>query len=201
MPSIVTKMKHVFSLGGSGLAEVLADLDLTVLCSVYAVANPKGRQRMRRILSQRRMSQIAAHLAWLLKILGGKDPSLIAEDIEEAVRAAERHRAHTRSLTSLRDKLVRLADKAKRKGSLALEDEIPLADDPFLQDGLRLITRGYDPVLLERTMRTRARKAVARRREWMLACLQGCLMIQRGGGGREVARLLQELHIEGLRRP
>lgn len=181
MPSNVASLKHVFSLGGSGLADVLDDLDLIVLCSVYASANGRDRRRMRRILSPRRKNQIEGHLAWLLKVLGGKDPSLVADDIAEAVRAAERHRAHTRSLTSLRDKLVRLADKARRKGILALEDEIPLADDPLLLDGLRGMTRGYDPVLLGRMMRARARKAAARRRQWVLACIEGCQMIHRGG--------------------
>lgn len=55
---------------------------------------------------------------------------------------------------SLRQGLVRLAEKARREGILSLEAEGAALDDDFLKKGLQLIIDGCDPDLLESILTT-----------------------------------------------
>jgi chemotaxis protein MotA len=50
--------------------------------------------------------------------------------------------------------LVGFAEKARREGLLALEDDARNADDPFLQRGVRLVVDGTDPELVKDIMET-----------------------------------------------
>ncbi len=45
--------------------------------------------------------------------------------------------------------LVRMAERARREGLLALEEEAQGVDDPFLSKGLRLVVDGTDPELVK----------------------------------------------------
>ena len=49
--------------------------------------------------------------------------------------------------------LLKLADKARRDGILALENEIEKIDDPFLSKGLRMAVDGTDEEIIETTLR------------------------------------------------
>jgi len=45
--------------------------------------------------------------------------------------------------------LVRMAERARREGLLALEEEAQTVDDPFIQKGVRLVVDGTDPELVK----------------------------------------------------
>lgn len=71
--------------------------------------------------------------------------------------------------------LVEFAEKARREGLLALEDDARQVDDPFLQKGVRLIVDGTDPELVKDILETEMEESEARHHEG-----QG---IFRNGGG------------------
>ena len=48
-------------------------------------------------------------------------------------------------MTSLSRLFVRLAQRARREGLLALEDELEEIDDPFLRNGLQMVIDGFEP--------------------------------------------------------
>jgi len=50
--------------------------------------------------------------------------------------------------------LVSFAEKARREGLLALEDDIEGLDDPFLKRGIQLVVDGTDPELVKTIMTT-----------------------------------------------
>ena len=50
--------------------------------------------------------------------------------------------------------LVGYAEKARREGLLALEDEVQKMDDPFLKKGIQLAIDGTDPELVREIMQT-----------------------------------------------
>lgn len=50
--------------------------------------------------------------------------------------------------------LVKFAEKARREGLLALEDEAAQLTDPFLQKGLQLVVDGTDPELVRSILET-----------------------------------------------
>ena len=51
-------------------------------------------------------------------------------------------------------RLVSFAEKARREGLLALEDEVQGVDDPFLKKGIQLAIDGTDPELVREIMQT-----------------------------------------------
>ncbi|HSL57011.1 MAG TPA: motility protein A [Acidimicrobiales bacterium] len=52
------------------------------------------------------------------------------------------------------DRIVHLAERARREGLLALEEEVGKVDDPFLQRGLQLAIDGGDPEMVREVMET-----------------------------------------------
>lgn len=66
------------------------------------------------------------------------------------------HRAETIRL------LVGFAEKARREGLLALEEDARNVDDPFLQKGVRLIVDGTDPELVKDVLETEMEESEAR---------------------------------------
>jgi len=50
---------------------------------------------------------------------------------------------------SLVDNIVKLAEKARREGLLALEDEAENVEDPFIKKGISLVVDGTDPELVK----------------------------------------------------
>ena len=52
------------------------------------------------------------------------------------------------------NKMVKYAERARREGMLALEDDSETESDEFLRKGLRLAVDGTDPQLLEKIMQT-----------------------------------------------
>jgi chemotaxis protein MotA len=52
------------------------------------------------------------------------------------------------------DRLVRMAERARREGLLALQDDIQSLDNPLLVRGVQLIVDGTDPDIVKQTMET-----------------------------------------------
>lgn len=50
--------------------------------------------------------------------------------------------------------IVRFADKARREGLLALDEDADALDDPFLQKGIRLVVDGTTPELVRNILET-----------------------------------------------
>lgn len=61
--------------------------------------------------------------------------------------------------------LVGFAEKARREGLLALEDDARNAEDPFLQRGVRLVVDGTDPELVKDILETEMDGIEARHRK------------------------------------
>lgn len=60
--------------------------------------------------------------------------------------------------------LVKMADKARREGLLALEDDTKKIDDPFLQKGIMMVVDGIDPAQVRVIMETNIEQMRARHR-------------------------------------
>ena len=60
------------------------------------------------------------------------------------------------------DQIVDLAEKARREGLLALEEEVAKVEDPFLKRGLQLAIDGADPDVVEEIMETEVRAMTER---------------------------------------
>ncbi|HLH79190.1 MAG TPA: flagellar motor protein [Chthonomonas sp.] len=73
-------------------------------------------------------------------------------------------REKTLELPDVIRQLVRLAEKARRDGLLALEEESRRLHDPFLKRGLRLAIDGTDPELLRGVLETEIQLLQARHR-------------------------------------
>lgn len=71
--------------------------------------------------------------------------------------------------------LVGFAEKARREGLLALEDDARQVDDPFLQKGVRLIVDGTDPELVKDILETEMEESEGRHHA-------GQLIFRNGGG-------------------
>jgi chemotaxis protein MotA len=52
------------------------------------------------------------------------------------------------------DRIVRMAEKARREGLLALQDDVASLDNPLLVRGVQLIVDGTDPEIVRSTMET-----------------------------------------------
>lgn len=52
------------------------------------------------------------------------------------------------------DRIVRMAEKARREGLLALQDDVASLDNPLLVRGVQLIVDGTDPEIVKATMET-----------------------------------------------
>jgi chemotaxis protein MotA len=86
----------------------------------------------------------------LLLVFGGTLGAAIAGGVMRDVKALPKQLK--RALTSgigtpdvLVQTLVHLAERARREGMLALEDEVAEIEDPFLQRGLQMAVDGIDP--------------------------------------------------------
>jgi chemotaxis protein MotA len=60
------------------------------------------------------------------------------------------------------DQIVDLAEKARREGLLALEEDVKNVEDPFLRRGLQLAIDGADPDVVEEIMDTEVRAMTER---------------------------------------
>jgi chemotaxis protein MotA len=56
------------------------------------------------------------------------------------------------SFATRRTELVALADKARREGLLALDEEAGKTEDPFMRKGVQLVVDGTDPDLVEEVL-------------------------------------------------
>jgi chemotaxis protein MotA len=86
----------------------------------------------------------------LLLVFGGTLGAAIAGGIMRDVKALPKVmiKAATAKLTppdEMVATLVHLAERARREGILALEDELANIDDPFLQRGIQMAVDGVDP--------------------------------------------------------
>lgn len=52
------------------------------------------------------------------------------------------------------DRLVKMAERARREGLLGLQDDVATLDNPLLSRGLQLIVDGTDPEIVKHTMET-----------------------------------------------
>ncbi|HWI53288.1 MAG TPA: MotA/TolQ/ExbB proton channel family protein, partial [Symbiobacteriaceae bacterium] len=60
------------------------------------------------------------------------------------------------------ERIVRMAEKARREGLLALQDDIASLDNPLLVRGVQLIVDGTDPEIVRQTMETQVELAEER---------------------------------------
>ncbi|HYF92829.1 MAG TPA: MotA/TolQ/ExbB proton channel family protein [Symbiobacteriaceae bacterium] len=60
------------------------------------------------------------------------------------------------------DRIVRMAEKARREGLLALQDDVASLDNPLLVRGVQLIVDGTDPEIVKLTMETQVELAEER---------------------------------------
>jgi chemotaxis protein MotA len=60
------------------------------------------------------------------------------------------------------DRIVRMAEKARREGLLALQDDVASLDNPLLVRGVQLIVDGTDPEIVKATMETQVELAEER---------------------------------------
>lgn len=60
------------------------------------------------------------------------------------------------------DRIVRMAEKARREGLLALQDDVASLDNPLLVRGVQLIVDGTDPEIVKMTMETQVELAEER---------------------------------------
>lgn len=60
------------------------------------------------------------------------------------------------------DRIVRMAEKARREGLLALQDDVAGLDNPLLVRGVQLIVDGTDPEIVRDTMETSVELAESR---------------------------------------
>jgi len=60
------------------------------------------------------------------------------------------------------DRIVRMAEKARREGLLALQDDVASLDNPLLVRGVQLIVDGTDPDIVKSTMETQVELAEER---------------------------------------
>lgn len=63
-------------------------------------------------------------------------------------------RAKKEDPQELIERLVTMAERARREGLLALQDDVRSIDDPLLSRGLQLIVDGTDPEIVKTTMET-----------------------------------------------
>lgn len=65
-------------------------------------------------------------------------------------------------ITALTRLFVRLAQKARREGLLALEDDLQEIEDPFLRRGLQMVIDGFEPESIREIMETEINTLVRR---------------------------------------
>ena len=95
-------------------------------------------------------AELFAHPAAILLIFGG---SIAAVTISSPLKAVMKlptlivkaTRQNVYDSAGAIEQLAKLADKARREGLLALEEESKKISDPFLQKGLMLVVDGVDP--------------------------------------------------------
>jgi chemotaxis protein MotA len=52
-------------------------------------------------------------------------------------------------ITTIREMLVKFAERARREGLLALEDDVEAVEDPFIRHGLQMVIDGLEPDTVE----------------------------------------------------
>lgn len=93
------------------------------------------------------------HLPSVVLVLGGSLAATVISFSSEQLRSfpgvlrvAFEKRTHPEQ--QVVERLVGLAQKARREGLLALEDEVDPDEDPFLHRGLQLVVDGADPEMV-----------------------------------------------------
>ena len=78
--------------------------------------------------------------------------------------------------------IVRLAEKSRREGLLAVEDDISSMESRFMRAGLRLVLNGYDPDIVTDILLTRIQAGGFSGRELLerMVMMEGALCIQQG---------------------
>ena len=95
----------------------------------------------------------------LLIVVGGTIGATIASYPWDSLRNVSKvlgalNRQPALNPASIIDLLVGYAEKARREGLLALEDDVDEMEEPFLQKGVQLIVDGTDPELVRSILET-----------------------------------------------
>jgi chemotaxis protein MotA len=104
-------------------------------------------------------AELFSHPAAIILIFGG---SLAAITISSPLKSvmkiptllAKATRANVFDHEGTIDQLAKLADKARREGLLALEEESKKISDPFMQKGILLVVDGVDPRQVREILQT-----------------------------------------------
>ncbi|MDI3317361.1 MAG: flagellar motor protein [Bacillota bacterium] len=114
-----------------------------------------------------------AHLAALLNpsalllVLGGTIGATVVSSRREDLAAIPRSlslaiHAEPGDRRGLLEQLVALAQKARREGLLAIEDDLAGAGDPFLARGLQMVVDGSEPELVREMLEAEAEAELSR---------------------------------------
>jgi len=98
----------------------------------------------------------AAFLIVLAATIGASMISFATEDVKNLPRVMKKAFMPGKppETAAAVDQLVHFADRARREGLLALEEEVNQIEDPFLRKGLRMAIDGADPDAVRETLET-----------------------------------------------
>lgn len=106
-------------------------------------------------------SPLGAFINWsgLLIVLGGSTGALLVsfpvEQIKQVAKVTQQALFEkTQDIGALAEKFAGLAQRARREGLLALEDDIEDMDDPFMRNGLQMVIDGFEPESIRDIMET-----------------------------------------------
>ncbi|MDO9536583.1 MAG: MotA/TolQ/ExbB proton channel family protein [Bacillota bacterium] len=106
-------------------------------------------------------SSLSAFINWpgLMITLGGSFGAMMINYQMDQVRQVMKITAQVifnknENISSLEQIFVNLAQKARREGLLALEDQLEEIEDPFLRNGLQMVIDGFEPDSIRDIMET-----------------------------------------------
>ena len=99
--------------------------------------------------------QVTAFMIVIIGSLGATMVATLPSDMPFAIKALKRALLGVKyDFHGLMEKILELANLARREGLLALETEVAAAGDPFLQKGIQLVADGLDQETIKDMLET-----------------------------------------------